>query len=266
MTLARQTSVADMARLQDRDITRACGRAPLIAARFWRAVNSDFDAEVVDRLTTELTDIMAYAWLLRRHMDARRRRRAKGIELSFGGTSRLASRYDVDLGNLRKRLKSTAANGVKRSVKDTRKTLTAAIQRATRDGLTGKRARDYVLARLKRGGLAPRGNGYIDTLVRTHASIAYNASHRALYLGDPDLWGFEYVTMEDELVRPSHATVAGIRRKHDDAFWDSWWPPNGWNCRCQVVALYGNRWRQSRVPDGVEPDEGFKTDFNYLWR
>lgn len=46
-----------------------------------------------------------------------------------------------------------------------------------------------------------------------------------------------YKIVGDALVRPEHQALSGIVRKVDDAFWKSYYPPNGWNCRCTVTQL-----------------------------
>ena len=45
-----------------------------------------------------------------------------------------------------------------------------------------------------------------------------------------------YRTANDDLVRPEHAALNEIIRPVDDKFWDVYYPPNGWNCRCTVIA------------------------------
>lgn len=46
-----------------------------------------------------------------------------------------------------------------------------------------------------------------------------------------------YQTVGDGRVRPEHADLDNITRRVDDKFWSSFYPPNGWNCRCTVVQL-----------------------------
>jgi len=46
-----------------------------------------------------------------------------------------------------------------------------------------------------------------------------------------------YETAGDDRVRDSHAALDGIIRKVDDTFWNTYYPPNDWGCRCDVVAL-----------------------------
>lgn len=43
-----------------------------------------------------------------------------------------------------------------------------------------------------------------------------------------------YVTAGDERVREEHRGLAGTIRPVDDPFWDEFYPPNGWRCRCTV--------------------------------
>ncbi|WP_159428207.1 phage portal protein family protein [Brevinema andersonii] len=45
---------------------------------------------------------------------------------------------------------------------------------------------------------------------------------------------WEYITIGDGKVRPSHAALDGQIRRYDDPFWNMWYPPNGFNCRCVV--------------------------------
>lgn len=44
----------------------------------------------------------------------------------------------------------------------------------------------------------------------------------------------EYVTANDEHVREEHRRLHGLIYPLDDPFWDSYYPPNGWRCRCTV--------------------------------
>lgn len=47
----------------------------------------------------------------------------------------------------------------------------------------------------------------------------------------------EYSTVGDNNVRASHAALDGVRKPMDDPFWGTYYPPNGWNCRCDVIAV-----------------------------
>lgn len=47
----------------------------------------------------------------------------------------------------------------------------------------------------------------------------------------------EYSTVGDHKVREEHALLDGVRKPVDDPFWGRYYPPNGWNCRCDVIAV-----------------------------
>lgn len=72
----------------------------------------------------------------------------------------------------------------------------------------------------------------------------------------------QYTTAHDNRVRPSHEAIDGVIRHIDDAFWDLYYPPNGWNCRCDVIAAPGGRETpldKIIYPDDVPPM--FQTNF-----
>jgi SPP1 gp7 family putative phage head morphogenesis protein len=44
----------------------------------------------------------------------------------------------------------------------------------------------------------------------------------------------EYRTAGDSLVRPEHQQLNGIIKRINDPFWDRYYPPNDWGCRCRA--------------------------------
>ena len=47
----------------------------------------------------------------------------------------------------------------------------------------------------------------------------------------------EYVTAGDDCVREEHRSLAGLIEPVDSTFWNQYYPPNGWRCRCSVRQL-----------------------------
>lgn len=45
----------------------------------------------------------------------------------------------------------------------------------------------------------------------------------------------KYKTQGDDRVRPEHEKLNGIIAPINSKFWDRYYPPNGWRCRCDVV-------------------------------
>ena len=48
---------------------------------------------------------------------------------------------------------------------------------------------------------------------------------------------WQYVAVMDRRTRASHAMLNGRVFRFDDEFWNDFYPPNGWGCRCRVRAL-----------------------------
>lgn len=59
-----------------------------------------------------------------------------------------------------------------------------------------------------------------------------------------------YKTQGDSRVRPAHQVLDGVTKHINDPFWDKWYPPNGWNCRCWVQPS-----REAGREDYLEPTE-----------
>ena len=46
-----------------------------------------------------------------------------------------------------------------------------------------------------------------------------------------------YQTAGDDSVRDEHRLLDGITKHIDDPFWQTYYPPNGWNCRCEAIQV-----------------------------
>lgn len=71
-----------------------------------------------------------------------------------------------------------------------------------------------------------------------------------------------YVTMQDDAVRDEHRALDGIVRHVDDPFWDEYYPPNGWGCRCgkeQLTEEEANG--DPGIKRDVPPDSNVKEEF-----
>lgn len=63
------------------------------------------------------------------------------------------------------------------------------------------------------------------------------------FMEDGDRYYLQYRTANDGKVRPEHAAMHGITLPPSDSFWEEFYPPNGWNCRCTVIQV-----RKSKHP------------------
>ena len=90
-----------------------------------------------------------------------------------------------------------------------------------------------------------------NTYNRNYLRAEYNfvqasaemASKWERFSEDGDRYNLQYRTQRDDRVRPQHAALDRVTLPMSDPFWQEYYPPNGWNCRCTVVQV-----RKSKYP------------------
>lgn len=86
-----------------------------------------------------------------------------------------------------------------------------------------------------------------DNIFRTNVQSAYQAGHYA-QMTDPDVLRlrpyWQYDAVNDSHTRPSHLAMDGRVFPADSPVWDTWFPPNGFRCRCTVRTLSARQVRQ----------------------
>lgn len=78
---------------------------------------------------------------------------------------------------------------------------------------------------------------YLEAEYEFAAHSAMSASQWANLQSDTERYWLEYRTAGDERVRASHDALRGVCLPKTDPFWDSFYPPNGWRCRCVAVEV-----------------------------
>lgn len=95
--------------------------------------------------------------------------------------------------------------------------------------------------------IAGRINNEFST---AHLKAEYNtalaggqmSSRWVQYQDEKDVFpNLTYQTVGDERVRQSHSLLDNVTKNIDDAFWKTYYPPNGWNCRCDVIQAVGRK-------------------------
>jgi SPP1 gp7 family putative phage head morphogenesis protein len=77
-----------------------------------------------------------------------------------------------------------------------------------------------------------------ELLLRTHGFQAYQTASYGVMDRQRDAFpAWQYLSMQDQKVRPTHAALDGLVLPADSPFWDHHFPPWDWGCRCQVVPL-----------------------------
>lgn len=88
-----------------------------------------------------------------------------------------------------------------------------------------------------------------ELLLRIHGFQAFQAAVWQVAQADPETTHLQYLTMEDERVRPAHRALDGVVLPKDDPFWEDHLPPWDWGCRCRVRPLNARQVDQIRRAD-----------------
>ena len=88
---------------------------------------------------------------------------------------------------------------------------------------------------------------YNKNYLRAEYNFVHSSAEMAAqwedFMQDGDRYNLQYRTAGDGSVRPEHAALHGVTLPPSDSFWEEFYPPNGWNCRCTVVQV-----RKSKYP------------------
>lgn len=103
----------------------------------------------------------------------------------------------------------------------------------------------------------------LKTIFNVNIQTSYQAGHYKA-MTDPDVLEarpyFRYVAVNDSRTRPEHSAWHNTVLPADDPWWDTHYPPNGWNCRCTVVSVSDNEIKR----DGLSINKSPKIE-TYEW-
>lgn len=203
-------------------------------------------------------------WLMRNKLD--------GMKLPAVALSTLADAVgilrqaaNIDLGQLQKQYQTQALKIGFGVADHAQKQLHNTLADLVESGAHRKQAIQTLGAKMNSLGLTNASDFQLETIFRTQSSIAYQAGKYQAEQ-DPDiqdiLWGYKYVTVGDDRVRESHAVLEGTQLPKTDPFWKRFYPPNGWNCRCQAIPIFEKREhvhppREDNNGRPIAPDKGF---------
>jgi SPP1 gp7 family putative phage head morphogenesis protein len=116
--------------------------------------------------------------------------------------------------------------------------------------------------------------GYLEwrlrTIYDTNLSTAYTAGRYRQQLRSSGLRPIlVYSAVMDDVTRPEHRALNGKAYRSDNPFWDRYYPPNGWKCRCSTYSLSESE-AESRgvevlteIPAGIDPERIAPPEWRY---
>lgn len=198
------------------------------------------------------------------------------LELSFFSSvmDYFRTRSIVDLGALQKKYKTLAFEVVNFADQNIKAEITKATTTLIKEGAHVREAKRVLADKFAEFGIRPASKSQFETIFRTQSQIAFASGKFSSERSDgviyDALWGYKYVTSGDDRVRPSHAILDGATLPKGDKFWRRFYPPNGWNCRCQAIPLFDAAeivQPATHLPDGVivRPDTGFSWNAGHVF-
>jgi len=103
------------------------------------------------------------------------------------------------------------------------------------------------------------GNKRLKTIFYTNSRVAYQVAKAKKYYEDDNVVYLKYIAILDNKTRPSHRALHGTILPKNDSFWETHYPPNGWNCRCRVRAIPAHKKvtltdKKTLPKNAVDPD------------
>ena len=144
-----------------------------------------------------------------------------------------------------------------------------ALQKAIDNGETFADFKGNIGDILEQQGWTGKRAWRVENIFRTNMQSAYMAGRHAQMkrvAKSRPYW--KLVAVKDSRTRKAHLAVDGLVFRHDHPFWQTWYPPNGFMCRCMVVTLSERQVKaqglkvQTEMPDQiriVDPDNGMES-------
>ncbi len=134
------------------------------------------------------------------------------------------------------KVKAFAVAGIAKG--DELDTVFAALQKAIDQGATLEEFKKDCAGIFERRGWTGKRTWRVDNIFRTNIQTAYNVGQYKQQMETRvalPVW--QYSAINDSRTRPTHLAMDGRAWPANHPMWDIWYPPNGYRCRCSVIAL-----------------------------
>lgn len=133
-----------------------------------------------------------------------------------------------------------------------------AISLALEKGESLGQFKDRYNALLLANGMSPQDPWHVENVFRTNMGTAYSVG-RHTSMVDPEVLAerpfWMYDGVDDHRTRPTHKAMHGKVYPANHPIWQTWYPPNGFQCRCMVHALTADEVRSL----GLTVEQGWPT-------
>lgn len=134
------------------------------------------------------------------------------------------------------KIKAFAVSGIAKG--DELNTVFNAIEKSLKDGRPFSEFQSECAGIFERRGWTGQRAWRVDNIFRTNIQTAYNTGRYQQMRLTKDARPFwRYSAVNDKRTRPEHRAVHGKIFPADHPFWDTWYPPNGFRCRCSVNSV-----------------------------
>ena len=167
---------------------------------------------------------------------------ADKVQLGAGEFAKLSAEAKV---------KAFAVSGIAKG--DELTTVFEAIRRAIDQGTTLVDFKKECGAIFERRGWTGKRTWRVDNIFRTNIQTAYNVGKYKRLKDSGAFPYWQYSAINDRRTRPTHLAMDGRVWPADHPTWDTWFPPNGYRCRCSVIGLTARQ--AERMGVKIEEDD-----------
>lgn len=131
------------------------------------------------------------------------------------------------------------------------------LQKAIEQGLSYSDFKKECAEIFERRGWTGKREWRVQNIFRTNIQTAYNVGRYTKQKEMAEYFPYlQYSAVNDRRTRPTHRALDGKIFPVDHAFWDTWYPPNGYRCRCSTLSLTEGQLKRR----GLKVEEGDPTD------
>jgi SPP1 gp7 family putative phage head morphogenesis protein len=113
-----------------------------------------------------------------------------------------------------------------------------ALQQAIEKGISFSEFKKQCAEIFARRGWTGLREWRVQNIFRTNIQTAYNSGRWQSQKQTAGTFPYlQYNAVNDRRTRPTHKAMDGKVFPVDHPFWDTWYPPNGYRCRCSTLSL-----------------------------